>query len=106
MTDQDPDQGNFLTGFTLGIFAGAAGFFLFGTQKGSDLRDQLTAEWEAAKADLVQEGVIDQNQSLRDIIAGVFTKIGLNIQATQKSPEKHLTKTNREKKTSTKFKGI
>lgn len=106
MTDQDPDQGNFLTGFTLGIFAGAAGFFLFGTQKGSDLREQLAAEWEAARADLAQEGLIEQNQSLRDIIAGVFTKIGLNIQTTQKTAVKHAAKTTKEKKASTKFKGI
>lgn len=32
------DQGSFLTGFSLGLFAGAFGYLLFGTDRGKKIR--------------------------------------------------------------------
>ncbi len=52
---QDRDQGSFLTGFTLGIFAGATGYFLFGTDRGGKVREELKAEWTKAQAKLETE---------------------------------------------------
>lgn len=45
------DSGQFTTGFTLGLLAGAAGFFLFGTKRGREVRHRLQAEWERARQD-------------------------------------------------------
>jgi len=46
------DQGSFLTGFGLGLFAGAAGYFLFTTDRGKKVQSELTQEWAAAKKNL------------------------------------------------------
>lgn len=46
MSDQ---EGSFLTGFTVGLFAGAAGYYLFATKKGAKLRTQLSQEWQQAQ---------------------------------------------------------
>ncbi len=62
-------QGSFVSGFTIGLMAGAAGYFLFGTQRGTAIRKQLIKEWEGAKENMVKEGVIADNQiSLRGVI--------------------------------------
>lgn len=72
MSQQDiyvHDSNSFVTGFTFGLFAGAAGYFLFGTKKGEELRRQLVIEWEEAKEHMAQEGVIThQKVSLRDFL--------------------------------------
>lgn len=50
----DQDQGSFLTGFTLGLFAGATGYFLFGTDRGAKVRRELKTEWDQAQAGLAK----------------------------------------------------
>lgn len=66
--EQRSDSGSFLGGFTLGIFAGAAGFFLFGTDKGRKLKEELVREWQHAQAELPDRGDGLMNiQSLRDV---------------------------------------
>ncbi len=102
----DPDQGNFLTGFTFGLFAGAAGYFLFGTEKGEQLRLQLAEEWEQAKLDLAESGTIDKNHSIRDVINLVLTKITENIEAADRSSVVKGHKLHREKKETKKFRGV
>jgi gas vesicle protein len=56
MHNQQPtssnDQGSFLTGFGLGLLAGAAGYFLFATDRGKKVQSELTKEWQAAKQNL------------------------------------------------------
>lgn len=54
----DQDSGSFLTGFSLGLFAGAAGYFLFATDRGQQVRQDLQAEWAAAHERLVDEGFL------------------------------------------------
>jgi gas vesicle protein len=104
----DPDQGNFLTGFTFGLFAGAMGYFLFGTEKGEELREQLSQEWESAKNDMAEAGVIDQSHTIRDVVNLVLNKINTEIEANQQSASSTKTHKNtpREKKSTKKFKGI
>jgi gas vesicle protein len=51
-TQPQSDQGSFLAGFSVGLVAGAVGYFLFATNKGSNLRDSLTEEWAAARSKL------------------------------------------------------
>lgn len=104
----DQDQGNFLTGFTFGLFAGAMGYFLFGTPKGEELRSQLAEEWDLAKNDLTEAGVIGQNNSIRDVINLVLNKVSTHIEEAQQTTlatKTHKT-AHREKKLNKKFKGI
>ena len=66
---QSDDGSSFVTGFTIGLFVGAAGYYLFATDKGAKLRKELVADWEEAKIHLVEEGVIENNHiSLRQFL--------------------------------------
>lgn len=72
MTDQETssDQGSFLTGLTVGMLAGAAGFFLFGTKDGSKIRKDLSKEWESAKLHLFTQGKVDNpHLTLKDVVS-------------------------------------
>ncbi len=60
------DQSSFVSGFTIGLFAGAAGYFLFGTKRGAQIRRQLAEEWEDAQEHLSREGMVQPGVSLRD----------------------------------------
>ncbi len=69
MQNQSEDGSSFVTGFTIGLFAGAAGYYLFATEKGAKLRKQMVADWEGAKEHLIEEGVIEDNRiSLRQFL--------------------------------------
>ncbi|CAN5272774.1 hypothetical protein BH10PAT2_BH10PAT2_0020 [soil metagenome] len=66
---QSSDGTSFVTGFTVGLFVGAAGYYLFATEKGAKLRKQLVNEWDSAKVDLVEQGVIENPKvTLREFI--------------------------------------
>lgn len=97
-------QGSFLNGFTIGLFAGAAGYFLFGTDKGISVRKKLAVEWERAKKDLEKEGVLKEGEGLREIVADTVKKIAATskTQNKVKSPKAKTKQTNKKKK----FKGV
>ncbi len=64
------DSGSFITGFTLGIFAGAFGYYAFATKDGKKLTTKISAEWAAAKSTLMSDLIGESNQhSLRDLAA-------------------------------------
>jgi len=44
------NQGSFVTGLTVGLFAGAASYFLLLTPNGRKMRLKLEKEWQAAQA--------------------------------------------------------
>jgi gas vesicle protein len=78
-TDQ---QGSFLNGFTLGLFAGAAGYFLFGTKKGNEFRTKINKEWQEAQKEILSSADISIDgtntmtsvrQLISTIIDGVYT---------------------------------
>jgi gas vesicle protein len=105
------DQGSFLTGFTVGLFAGAAGFFFFGTDQGRRVKTQLAREWQLARNTLPERGSGMINyDSVSDIIRSVGTAIlssekegrdKVQAQANQRSK-----RTAAVKKTTAKFKGV
>lgn len=75
----DNSGGAFLSGLTVGLFAGAAGYFLFGTERGAKLRKDLEAEWMKAQSQLYQEGLIDNPEvSLRDFLRTMVEKMAKN----------------------------
>lgn len=63
--NEDTQGGSFLSGLTLGLFAGAASYYLLGTKDGQKLRDRLKNEWDEAKGNLpkVAKDIETQRQS-------------------------------------------
>ncbi len=69
------ESSSFMTGFTVGLFAGAAGYYLFATEKGKKLRRQLSQEWELAKDQLVADGaIVNPQTNLREFLHELFEK--------------------------------
>lgn len=86
MSDTLPDhsspdsQGSFLNGFTVGLFAGAAGYFLFSTKKGESFRKLVSSEWDQAKHSLADAGVIDSPaMTVRECIVSVVSTVAKQI---------------------------
>ena len=97
---EQADNGSFLTGFTIGLFAGAAGYFLFATDKGEKARKALAKEWqEAQQSWFTSEEVGPGTSSLRELAKDFFgTLIQGGASATRASKEDTMEK---EKKAST-----
>ncbi len=115
--EENSSNGAFVTGFTVGLFAGAAGYFLFGTKQGSEMRKRMVEDWDNAKYRLAEEGIIeDPNESLGDFLRdlahtafshpeSVARNIGQEIVAEGKKLAKTSTVTPRKKDNSKRFKG-
>lgn len=69
------EHSNFVAGFSLGLLAGAAGYFLFGTEKGAKVRKQLVEEWEGAQEHLINEGALPEKLNLRQFLQNVFEEV-------------------------------
>ncbi len=82
------EHGSFLGGFTVGLFAGAAGYFMFGTQKGKKIRERLTDEWENARMEAGDKGF--PNMSLREMIGSLVNSFqdSAVTEANKQSPKK------------------
>jgi len=96
------EQGSFLTGFTVGMFAGATGYFFFATDKGRKLRTQLAKEWDQARFEM-GDGQFSQI-SLRDIVNSTISLLTQNSVPVIKTPARKHTKG--ATSTKSKFKGI
>jgi len=83
---QSDQQGSFLNGFTLGLFAGAAGYFLFGTSKGNEIRTKITKEWQEAQKDILGSTEITQDGS--QTLMGIRQFIGSIIDAAYSDADK------------------
>lgn len=70
-----PEQSSFVAGFSLGLIAGAAGYFLFGTARGAQLRRQLVEEWESAQDELIRQGALPTRVNLRQYLQQQFEHI-------------------------------
>ncbi len=103
--DAHTDNGSFVTGFTVGLFAGAAGFFLFGTDKGRDIKARLVEEWKSAKAMLPDRGDgLTGIGSLRDVWTLFQTKLEEAVEEGRAKSESQPRKRAHGK--TTKFKGV
>ncbi len=92
MSDQN-EHGSFLTGFTIGLFAGAASLFLFGTKRGAKVRTRLAQEWDEAKHYLESEGVIEQGKtSIRDVFQSIVDNFQDHQEPTKSKPSTVKTK--------------
>lgn len=111
--DDFPDHsGGFVAGFSLGMIAGAAAYYLFGTEKGRVLRAQLVEEWEGAKDHMVDDGVLkDRQVSLREFMQKLIQDVfhtSLPTEIMQPSRSKRTTKSPGRKpaKRTQKFSGV
>lgn len=104
----DHNQGSFVGGLALGMFAGAAGYFLFATKDGSKVRKKMEGEWKEAKVILAEEGVIKS----KDVTISELVGDWFGIETTKKSKKKTSSPKNNSKKQITsksktsKFKGV
>ncbi|MDA1080022.1 MAG: hypothetical protein O2840_05030 [bacterium] len=48
------EQGSFPLGFTFGLLAGAAGFFIFGTERGKQARAEFAKQWHKAHTSMAK----------------------------------------------------
>lgn len=64
--DPEADQGSFLMGMTVGMVAGAFGFFLFATDRGEKMRREFLAEWQQAAGQMNP----DQTAALNQVVQG------------------------------------
>ena len=75
-TQEDSGTPSFVTGFGLGLLAGAAGFVLFGTERGKALRKDLQKAFTEAYQEEITAGVVTgEAVSLRDFLATAFSKV-------------------------------
>ncbi len=117
-SEANHDTGSFLTGFTIGLFAGAAGYFLFGTDRGGKVRRELMTEWENARGELVERGIVENPRAtlrelVKDAVEEVVRKVGLatgkrknnNSKIKAKPKSASISQVNDKKESSRKFKG-
>lgn len=76
MPTEDSGTPSFVTGFSLGLIAGAAGFILFGTKKGVQLRRQLQQAFaEAYREELAAGDELGAPASLREFLSAAVDKV-------------------------------
>lgn len=70
MTDEKHSStGGFFSGLMFGAMAGALGYYLLKTEDGKKAREKLNEEWEKAKSQMQESGVIeDATKSLPETI--------------------------------------
>lgn len=117
-TPEEQGVPSFVTGFGLGLLAGAAGFVLFGTKKGSIIRRDLQKAFaQAYEQEIASGAVTGEAISLRDFLTTAFTnvKAELELESTTaakqtKVSSRHSAKTRGHKskstETKTKFKNV
>ena len=75
-TVEEHGSPSFVTGFGLGLLAGAAGFVLFGTKKGAEIRKDLqTAFAQAYQEEIASGQKTGEAVSLRDFLSTAFAKV-------------------------------
>jgi hypothetical protein len=65
------NHSSFVPGFSLGLFSGVVGYYLFGTKRGEKTRKKLVSEWESAQQHLTDKGVLGKDikfDNLGDLI--------------------------------------
>lgn len=113
---EQKDSGSFVSGFGVGLLAGVAAYFLFGTEQGKELRQKALSEWESAQDNLTEKTGIEVpkklRQTLREVVNYFATSIK-EIQELQESADAHkksgasrVKKTEAKPKSSSRFKGL
>jgi hypothetical protein len=72
--DETSPPTQFMTGFVLGLCAGAFGYYLFGTKEGTKTRKMLLAEWHTIRDELVEKGHAEPGVGLREFFGNVLSQ--------------------------------
>lgn len=99
----------FMTGFGVGLAAGAIGMYLFGTDEGEKLRKELKDSWQEAAKDLLAEGTIESaEQDLWELFKEILDKSVGDIEALEpgKTEKQKLSSPTRTQKKKNLFKGV
>ncbi len=79
-----PNNSNgFITGFTLGMVAGACGFYLYATKDGAKVRRQIREEFEQAYATIPESEKQAYPDTLRGAIKHFFESIWVDSDLNQ-----------------------
>lgn len=73
--DESAQPTQFMTGFVLGLCAGAFGYYLFGTKEGSKTRKLLLEEWHTIRDELVEKGQAEAGVGLREFFSNVLSQV-------------------------------
>jgi len=99
----DHESGHFSTGFTLGLLAGAAGYFVFGTNKGKEFRVELSKKWQEAKK-IAGDEWPKEAETVGDVLKNIVMQISKEVAEANDSKKqpKHKKRSSKKKQ----FKGI
>lgn len=76
------DSGSFFSGFTIGLFAGAVGYYLFASEKGSKLVKKVSKEWEKAQKELpVKSGKSVAKTSIKEGLLGILQELVASVES-------------------------
>lgn len=80
---------SFVTGLGLGLLAGAAGFVLFGTKKGTSIRRDLKKAFAEAYHEEIAAGeVTGEAVSLREFLTTAYSKVRAEFKLDEQAAEK------------------
>ncbi|MFZ1721281.1 MAG: YtxH domain-containing protein [Microgenomates group bacterium] len=86
------DSGSFVTGFTIGLFAGAVGYYLFASKKGTTLLKKVTSEWEKAQKQFPEEITETlSNVNIRSLITNAVDSISKVFESATQSVNESIT---------------
>ncbi|OGJ15764.1 MAG: hypothetical protein A2632_02305 [Candidatus Pacebacteria bacterium RIFCSPHIGHO2_01_FULL_46_16] len=104
----DEEHGSFSLGFTFGLLAGVAGFFVFGTERGKYARRQFSKQWQEAQTALAKHPdspLLTLREACKHVLSAVLENSSSTATVVVKTPNKRKkTQESREKKQ--KFAGI
>jgi gas vesicle protein len=83
-TSSEKEPGSFLTGFTLGLLAGAVAHFLFTTDRGERVLKSLQEEWSHAQKELHKKKTTEKASE-------VVQEVTISIRDLAKKAIKHFT---------------
>ncbi len=100
------ENGPFLTGLSIGLFAGAFGYYLFNTSRGEQMRESLSTEWQSIRKKMYEEGLIPSpdlslSEVLSDHLSTLSAWFGKIAELEQKETKKSASQTK-----SDRFKGV
>ncbi len=98
---------SFLTGLTVGLFAGAFGYYLFNTKNGEKMRTSLATEWDEIRKKMYAEGLlpsatISLSEVLSDHLSTLSEWFGKIAEIEQTANKKKNTSTDQPER----FKGV
>ncbi len=86
------DSGSFFSGLTIGLFAGAVGYYLFASEKGSKLVKKVSSEWEKAQKEFPAK--VEESAPATTIKTGVLSFIHELISSLEDANESQITRNN------------